>query len=52
MTRREAESSSGIEGTHSTLDERLVVEETEVDHFATSDKPPYSLERIGWNLIG
>ncbi len=29
LTRREAVSSSGIEGTHSTLDELLVVEETE-----------------------
>ncbi|MHA7066218.1 Fic/DOC family N-terminal domain-containing protein [Azospirillum argentinense] len=43
LTRREAVSSSGIEGTHSTLDERLVVEDTEVDHFA----PPTS-RHIPW----
>nr|WP_247890632.1 hypothetical protein [Azospirillum aestuarii] len=48
MTRREAVSSSGIEGTHSILDERPVVEDTEVDHFA----PPPTHRHIRWSGLG
>ncbi|MDW7557919.1 hypothetical protein D9623_26455 (plasmid) [Azospirillum brasilense] len=47
LTKREAVSSSGIEGMHSALDERLVVEDTEVDHFA----PPTS-RHIRWSGLG
>ncbi|MBK3776585.1 hypothetical protein GAY31_20890 [Azospirillum brasilense] len=48
LTRREAVSSSGIEGTHSILDERPVVEDTEVDHFA----PPPTHRHIRWSGLG